>query len=126
MTMEDSDFMLELKNYPETRQFAIATHDKIKKADHYAYLEKNIQHFQIIEDNAGERLGAFRLQDNEVSIWVDRNHWSIGIATYVLQHECDKGMTAKIVMYNIGSMRAFIRAGFLPKYLIGDYYIFQK
>ena len=126
MLMSDADFMLALKNDPQTREFAIVSHDEIKKEDHYAYLEKNIQHFQIIEDNAGERIGAFRLQDNEVSIWIDKQYWSRGIATYVLQHQCDRNMFAKIVAGNIGSLRCFIRAGFLPKSFQENYYIFQK
>jgi len=126
MTMADADFMLELKNQPETRQFAIATHDKITKEAHYKWLPDNLQYFQIIEDNAGERVGALRIQNNEVSIWVDRNHWSKGIASYVLGNECEIGMTAKIVVYNVGSMRAFIRAGFEPISFHETYYIFQK
>jgi len=126
MTMSDADFMLQLKNYPETRKFSLVTPFEIKKEDHYAYLENNLQHFQVIEDNAGEPVGVLRIRDNEVSIWIDKQCWSRGVATYILQHQCDRNMFAKIVEGNIASMRCFIRAGFLPKSFQDNYYIFQR
>lgn len=123
MKMADADFMLSLKNYPETRRFAIATHAEIKKEDHYKWLEGHISEFKTIFNDRGEAVGAIRIaeienayqnKDHEVSIWIDRSLWRSGIATYILQHECERGMIAKIVEGNIASMRAFIRAGFLP------------
>lgn len=124
MTWVDADFMWKLKNYPETRKFAIASHDEIKREDHYKWLEKNIQYFQIIEVHEGV-CGAVRVRDNEVSIWIDRKHWGKGIATYTLQTIAKRGMMCKIVDGNIGSMRAFVRAGFTPIKYIDNYYIFQ-
>lgn len=125
LTMADADKMLELKNYPETRQFALASHDEIKKEDHYKWLEENLQYFQAIVD--GENMvGAIRIQDYEISIWIDKDFWKRGIATYILQHISKRGMTAKIVNANIGSMRAFIRAGFEPSSYHETYYTFKK
>lgn len=126
MTMADAAFMLELKNYPETRQYAITSHDEIKMEDHLKYLEANLQYFKVIEDNVGQPMGVFRLKDNEVSIWIKKELWKMGIATYVLQHETDRSMFARIVAGNISSMRAFIRAGFLPKSFQDNYYIFKR
>jgi hypothetical protein len=40
MTIADADKMLTWKNYPETRQFAIASHEEIKREDHLQWLEK--------------------------------------------------------------------------------------
>ena len=122
MTMQDADKMLEWKNYPETRQYAIVTHDEIKKEDHYKWLEQNLQYFQVI----GDQMGAVRIQDGEISVWIDREHWSKGIAAYVLEQVCEIGMTARIVAGNVASMRAFIRAGFEPVSYYENYYIFKR
>lgn len=154
MTMADADKMLEWKNYPETRQFSIVSHEEIKKEDHYKYLKENLQYFQIIEGHfspvyhkaenglATPELwpcGALRIQNNEISIWVDKFRQGMGIASFVLEEVSEKGMTAKIVEGNIASMRAFINAGFKPVsyiqseviYKMGasiqkGYYIFKK
>lgn len=131
MKMSDADKMLEWKNYAETRQFSIVTKDEIKKEDHYKWLADNIHLFQTIDNDRGEPVGAIRIDNNDVSIWIDRSLWRSGIATFTLQHECNRGMTAKIVAGNIASMRCFIRAGFLPKEFIKsdifeNHYIFQK
>ena len=122
MLMSDADKMLEWKNYPETRKYAIASHDIITKEAHYKWLEENIQYFQVI----GDMMGAVRIQDGEVSIWIDKFWWGKGVASFVLDDVSEVGMTAKIVEGNIGSMRAFINAGFKPIIYKDNYYIFQK
>ncbi len=124
MTMADAYFLLELKNYPETRKFAIASNDEIKKEDHLKYLEDNIQYFQIIDN--GWRCGATRIKNNEISIWIDKRFWGKGIASFVLGAVSKKGMIAHIVNGNIGSFRAFLNAGFKPIDYKENYYILQK
>ena len=125
MEMSDADFMLTLKNYEETRRFSIASHEEIKREEHLKYLEENIQYFQTICD--GEKnIGAIRILDEEISIWIDKEFWNKGIATYILQHVSKRGMTAIILPENIGSMRAFIRAGFEPIEYCHAYYTFKK
>jgi len=132
MEMDDADFMLEMKNYPETIQYAILTEKEITKEDHYKWLEENLQYFQVIEGAHGDianglrMVGAIRIKDYEISIWVDRGFWKKGIATYILQYVSKRGMTAKIVPANIASMRAFIRAGFEPVSFHETYYTFKK
>ena len=137
MTMNDADAMLRFKNYEETRRFAIASHDEIKKEDHLKWLEQNLQYFQVFEETYGSYdqnipvvIGAIRIQDGEVSIWVDNLHWKQGRATFILQHHTRRGMTCKIVEGNVGSMRAFIRAGFEPVHYVNastcNYYIYKK
>lgn len=125
MTMADADKMLEWKNYPETRQYAIVTHDEIKKEDHYRWLSQRLNEFQIAHDGEDIR-GAVRINDNEISVWVDRKFWKMGTATWILQTIAKRGMTAKIVEGNVGSMVAFIRAGFEPISFNETYYIFKK
>ena len=117
MTMDDSDFMLELKNYPETRKFALQTNEEIKKEDHYKWLPNNLQYFQIIE-NKRESAGAIRVQYNEISIWLHRDARGKGLALIAINSVKREGMTARICIGNISSLRAFIRAGFLPNELI--------
>jgi len=131
MTMVDADKMLEWKNYEETRRFAITSHDEIKKEDHYQWLAKNIQHFRVIQiADGGQLLGAIRVQDLEVSIWVDREFRNLGIAKKTLQLISGQGMWCKIVEGNLSSMRAFIYAGFAPAEYVqasaSNYYIFRK
>jgi len=124
MTMDDADFMLTLKNYPETRTFAIASHDLINKEDHYKWLEDNLQYFQVIQDQT--RLGVIRIQDDEISIWVDRMYWRKGIASYILNKVAKEGMIARIVDGNVASMLAFINANFKPFHHEKNYYIMKK
>lgn len=130
MTMQDADKMLEFKNYSETRAFAIASQAEIDKQLHYAWLENNLQYFQIIQDI--DIIGAIRIQDDEVSIWIDREHRRKGWATRILQKVTAPGMWAKIVNGNIYSFNAFLSAGFKPtRYVKADggidgYYILMK
>lgn len=117
MVMADANQMLVWKNYKETREFAIQSHDEIKIEDHLNWLEKNIQHFQVISDayEFGEGIaGAVRVHDGEVSIWIDRAFRNKGIATKVIRMVAQQGNIAKIVNGNIGSFKAFVRAGFEP------------
>ena len=126
--MEDADLMLEWKNYPETRNFAIVTNEIIKREDHIKYLKNNLKYFQIIQVE-GEIVGAIRIEDNELAVWIDREFWNYGFATQVIKLISKVGMTAKIVDSNINSMRAFINAKYKPvKFVKGDqtnYYIFK-
>jgi RimJ/RimL family protein N-acetyltransferase len=140
MTMADADLMLEWKNYPETRNFSIISQEPIKKEDHYKWLELHLQYFQIIHDsitlNVDDKgatgivgpVGAIRIQDNEISIWVAKECWKHGIASKVLKQVSKEGMTAKIVDGNIASMRSFLSAGFKPidYHPILGYYTFKK
>src|SRR5206468_4968774 len=80
MTMKDADKMLEWKNYPETRKFALASHAPIKRRNHLEWLAKNIRFFRIVM-HGHDVCGAVRVQGNEVSIWIDRDFWGQGLAT---------------------------------------------
>jgi hypothetical protein len=131
MTLADADFMLTLKNYPETREFAILSHDEIKRDDHCKWLKNNVQFFQVIEDIfdgcAVIKLGAIRVQDDEISIWVSRENRNERVATDILKLVSYSGMKAKIVQGNIASLRAFIAAGFSPvEFIDNKYYLFLK
>lgn len=123
--MEDADKMLEWKNYSETRAYSIQSSRIIERDTHYEWLAKNIQYFQIIQDV--QILGAIRIQDDEISIWIDREHRKKGIAKYIIDKVSYQGMIAKIVNGNIYSFRAFLDAGFKPtRYEADGYYILQK
>lgn len=113
MTMDDADFMLSLKNDPDTRNFALLTSEVIKREDHIKFLEKNIDQFQVIEDN-GAKAGALRVQDNEISIWLDKDFRGRGLASKAIKRSKYVGMKAKIVCGNIKSLQAFIGEGFFP------------
>lgn len=134
MTMTDADKMLEWKNYEETRKYAIFSHDEIKREDHYRWLPDNIQYFRVIETDLGQPVGAIRLQGNEISIWLDREFRNEGLAFKAITKIWEEGTTeggsqtiiAKIVDGNIASLRAFIRAGFLPVSHQDNHYIFER
>lgn len=120
MTMDDAVKMLEWKNYPETREFAIATKDEIKLDDHLKWLENNIKYFQIAEikiqeSNIPVSVGAVRIEEEGViSIWIDRAFRGHGFATQIIKEVSSSGFEAHIVEGNIYSMRAFIEAGYKP------------
>jgi len=129
LTMQDADFMLELKNYPETRQFAIQSHEEIKREDHIKWLKKNKQFFHVIEtrkDGLMFKYGIIRVQDKEISIWISRVFWGKGIATGVLMELSLDNHWCKIVNGNVGSFKAFVRAGFVPVDYKDNYYILRK
>lgn len=127
MEMSDADFMLELKNDPATRKFAILTDQEIKREDHIKFLEQHLSEFQVIELFQGtERAGAVRIKDNEISIWISKDVRRSTLATQALLLCRKLRMTAKIVIGNIASIRAFINAGFKPEELVDNkYYIFR-
>ena len=126
MNMDDTGFMLELKNYPETRRFAIQSHKEIRLEDHWKWLSRNVKYFQVIEGREKNRLGAVRIHLNEVSIWVNRAYWGKGIATDVLNKISKPGLLARIVDGNIASFKAFVRAGFEPIQHKKNYYILRR
>lgn len=129
MLMSDADFMLSLKNDPDTRHFALLTSEEIKREDHIKFLEKNIDQFQVIENDYDIPVGALRIHNNEISIWVDKKYRERRYAFLALKEVSQPGMTAKVVIGNLPSMRLFAKLGFLP---IGlqqvplDHYILQK
>lgn len=133
--MADADKMLEWKNYPETRQFSILTHDEVSKDEHYYFLEENLSQFQVLEvnivtfmegDKSAPLMAGFRIKNGEVSIWVDEGYRKRGIATYLLQNYTVKDTIAKIVDGNVASMKAFVKAGYKPIDYKDNYYILQK
>lgn len=132
MKMEDAEFLLELKNYPETIMYSINTKEEIKMEKHLEFLKENLDEFQVIQDSQGggsviTPIGVVRVDDlHQVSIWIKKEYWRKGIATKTLELVSKKGFWAKIVNYNIASMRAFINAGYKPKGFFDNYYIFQK
>lgn len=136
MTMNDADFMLEMKNYEETRQFAIFSHDEVKLEDHIKFLEKNVDQFEVIEfspfsdilDKMGSdgRVGVYRLNGQEISIWIRRDQRGNQMALKTLNQIKFKGMIARIVDGNVASMRTFVKAGFVPKEHKDNYYILER
>lgn len=121
-TMEDSDFLLELKNDPVMRKFAVVTHEPIKKADHVRWLSKHLGEIKIIGDN----FGMFRVSDEgEVSINISPNYRGVGLGTEVLKKHCPKGVWAKIVNGNVASMNLFLRNGFVITGYEKGYYVLE-
>jgi hypothetical protein len=130
MTMADADFMLELKNDATTRLFTLGTGEVIKREDHIKYLEQNIHDFQIIEEgeNQVHTIGAARIQDNEISIWIAPKYRNCGWGAQAIKRLRKHNMTAKILFSNLASIRAFIHSEFLPVECVSQpvhHYIFK-
>lgn len=125
LTMNDADFLLTLKNYPETRKFAIVSKEEINRTEHLFFIEHHLEQFQVIMANE-RAAGVVRISAGEISIWIDRECWGMGIATWVIRKVSLSGFIAKIVNGNIASMKSFIRAGYEPISYQNNYYIFQK
>lgn len=125
MVMSDADKMLELKNYPETRLFSITTKAEIQKEAHYRWLENNLQYFQVIE-LTDKTVGAIRIHNTEISIWIEKRYWGMGVATEIIKRVAQPGMMAKVVNGNVGSFKAFVRAGFVPASYLENYYVLLK
>lgn len=127
MQMTDADFMLELKNDPQTREFAIITHDKIKREDHLKWLERNLHSMTIVEGKKKSKVAAIRITKSEISLWVSKNYRNKGVATAILKElPIEPEIIAKIVDGNISSFRAFINAGFKPIIHKDNYYILKR
>lgn len=132
MTMADADKMLEWKNYSETRKFSIISNLVIDRNKHMDWLLEHLDQFQVIQ-GSNNTIGAIRINNDEISIWIDRTFRSQGIASYIIEQVAKPGMIAKIVEGNVSSMRAFIKAGFMPTAYyhvypsnIPSYYIFKR
>lgn len=114
--MEDADFLLELKNDPIMRQFAVVSHEKISMADHLNWLEKHINEIQIVELKQYwnfVKAGMFRVSDDkEVSINLHPKFRGQGLGQEVVSKHCPKGVWAKIVDGNEASMKLFLNNGF--------------
>ena len=124
-TFEDADFLLELKNDPIMRKFAVVSHKKIKKQDHLDWLFDNIGGIFIITQR-GWKMGMFRIADGEVSINLHPSTRGQGIGSKVLRKFCPKGVWAKIVDGNVASMRIFLKNGFEIVDHKDNYYILEK
>jgi len=120
-TMSDADNLLKWKNQADTRKYAIKTHKKISKKDHLKWLEKNLLGNWIIHSD----FGTVRLVDNEIAIRVATVAQGKGVGREAINHFKKRGMTAKIVVGNIASLRLFINCGFKPIKYEKGYYIFQ-
>lgn len=124
-TIDDADFLLELKNDPVMRKFAVVTHNKIKKADHIKWLSKNLHTFQIVEVDK-KPAGMLRVTDDmEVSINLHPDFRGQGLGTKVMK-KCPRKVWAKIVDGNTPSMKLFTNSGFRIIDHIKNYYVLYK
>lgn len=111
-TMDDAKFLLDLKNDPVMRKFAVVTSEKITMRKHLKWLASNIDTMWIITLK-GDDMGMFRItDDNEVSINLAPASRGQGIGSRVLKKFCPKGVWAKIVDGNVASMKIFLKNGF--------------
>jgi len=71
-------------------------------------------------------IGSFRIDDQlEVTHWVDRTQWGIGIASAALQillaETAERPLYARAASDNVGSLRVLEQAGFRASASTGDF-----
>jgi RimJ/RimL family protein N-acetyltransferase len=126
VTMADADFLLELKNDPEVRRWAIISHDEIKKENHLFWLRKklleDVRFFILVEGQ--DKLGDLRVEaDREISVRIVEKFRGKGYASKAL-NSIAGSVYAKIVEGNIASMNLFTHNGFkFFDYREGVYYL---
>jgi len=120
-TLEDSNFLLRLKNDKTMRKFAIVTHEKIQKDNHERWLAKNLGTIRIAYEK--EPIGMLRLSNGEISINIAAKFRKQGFGTKMLKGV--KGY-AKIVDGNVASLNLFLKAGFKVKSHKKNYYVLSN
>lgn len=120
-TLEDSNFLLRLKNDKTMRKFAIVTHEKIQKENHERWLEKNVGSIKIAYET--EPIGMLRVSNGEISINIAKKYRGKGFGLKMLKGV--KGY-AKIVDGNVASLNLFLKAGFKVKSHIKNYYVLSN
>ena len=118
----DWDFILELRNKKEIREF-MNSKKIISKNNHYDYLEKqksNPKFLNRIIYFKNKRVGYLRIENEDVSIFVDPSFQGKGIATVALEliqpiakkHGFVK-LVGKIFVDNKQSEKIFLKNGFV-------------
>jgi RimJ/RimL family protein N-acetyltransferase len=130
-TMADADDLLRWKNDPDTRKFAIVTHDEISREQHTQWMKAHINDsntlIHIIQCD-GVSCGDIRFEFfktfAEVAIKLDPAYRGKGIATFVLreatagvQDVYHQPIMANIVYGNEASKRLFEKCGY--KHFLG-------
>lgn len=138
--MLDAPDLLRWKNDPDTRQFAIVTHDEITADAHAHWMTKALANPDVriyIVEADGKACGDVRCEiysrHVEIAIKIDRWFRGHGIgATAInaigglIQNEFRSKLIAKIVYGNVASMRLFESCGYRV-YSHGEgYYICSK
>jgi RimJ/RimL family protein N-acetyltransferase len=138
--MLDAPDLLRWKNDPDTREFALVTHQEITSERHAVWMKWMLTspdvRVYIIEANGkpcGDVRCEFYSRHIEMAIKLDRGFRGHGIGTYALnvigdlvQKEFQKKLMAKIAYGNVASMRLFEGCGYRV-YSHGEgYYIYSK
>jgi len=122
VTKNDWDFILKLRNNEQIRKFM--THDEIISKDvHYSYLEKqksNPKFLNKIISFENNKVGYIRVDDDDISIFVDPTFQGKGIASKALElfepiaksHGFTK-LVGKVLIDNKQSEKIFLKNGFV-------------
>lgn len=130
-TPEDFDFVLDLRNYPESIKYF--RRQRQLSREEYAHEwgaafegTHALRKVYIVCDTGNQRVGALLFElvpehrEAEVSVYIDRSQHGKGFGTRALQEGCacafrEYGLdriTAVVHRENIASRRAFEKAGF--------------
>jgi RimJ/RimL family protein N-acetyltransferase len=97
----------------------------VRRQDHLEWLRSNIHLFKVI-CRGRDVCGAIRVQDGEVSIWLDRQFRGTGVAVEAIKRVSRKGFTARVVHGNVASMICFIKSGYWPVALFDRYCLLRR
>lgn len=110
-TMDDCDFIYNLRNEPYVRNASWNT-KTIDYSKHKEWFKNNYKYYYII----GDRKGFVRIKDDEVSIAVVKGEQNTGLGTAALDEiaKMHPNLKAEVKLDNIQSLNFFINAGFKP------------
>jgi RimJ/RimL family protein N-acetyltransferase len=110
-TMEDCDFIFNLRNEPYVRKASWNT-EKIEYSKHKEWFKNNYKFYYII----GDRKGFVRIKDKEVSIAVVKEEQNTGLGTAALNEiaKIYPYLKAEVKLDNEQSINFFKNAGFKP------------
>ena len=113
-TVDDVDTVFHIRNHLVVRQASWNT-EPLVYDKHVAWFSKNFGFYWMIYDDKG----FVRIKDGEVSIAVDPRFHNMDIGSEALRSICAcEDVCASIRFDNPGSIRCFIKAGFITVGLI--------
>jgi len=115
---KDFDRILEIVNQPEAREASFYG-KKIYKKSHYKYWNKRLRNkMSFAITNEKEVIGVIKIDNNEVSITVDKKYYRKGLAFRALSKIGLDGTKALIKPGNIASIKLFKKLGYKEKMVI--------
>lgn len=121
----DLDFLFQFQLDKEANYLAaFITRDPTDKEAYFEKYIKNLSDPTInmqtvwMDENIVGSIAKFEMEDEtEITYWIDRNYWGMGIATSALQNfltiEKTRPIRGRVAFDNIGSQKVLEKCGFI-------------